>query len=85
MIDAGFAVLRNIGVVGEIARHQVDRALDALIGSADATRDGAEQGRLSYPDIAFEQHVTTGKGRDTGESHCAILADDGFLDLRLQA
>src|SRR5690606_17824335 len=82
-LDARFALSVHVGVVNEIAGHQIDRSLDPFEISADDAGEGAQQGCLPYAYVAFEKNVTTGEQRDVDETQGSALADDGLADFSL--
>src|SRR5690606_24864961 len=71
-IDLRFANFIDIGVVDEVVRHQIDRALDTLISTTQSTRDGSQQGGLADTDIAFQHDVAAGE-------HCQSNLVNGMI------
>ena len=82
--DLRFTICIDIGVVHEVAWHEIDGALDALVTTAECTRHGAQQGRLADTHIALENDVPAGEGRYAKQPHGLVLADhyrpDRLLD-----
>ena len=54
---ARLAVPGEVGIVDEVARHQVDGPFDALECTADSARKGLQEGRLANPHVTLEQSV----------------------------
>jgi hypothetical protein len=73
----------HVGVIDEIAGHQIDSALDALEISTDRSGERAQNGRLADADIAFEQHVPAGEQRHVDQSDRLALAYDSLAYLVL--
>jgi len=78
-IHARAAVFTDVGVVDKVGRHQVDGALDALVGAADSTRHCAQQRGLADADVALEQNVAAREHRQGDQVDGAILTHDGGL------
>ncbi|GLI95620.1 hypothetical protein LMG27198_46120 [Methylocystis echinoides] len=71
-------------MVENIARHHVDRALDTDEAAAKRTRHSAQQGRLSDPDIAFDQDMAARKNANRHKADDARLPDDSLFDFALE-
>ena len=83
-IDARLSLLADVRVVDEIVGHEVDGALDPLVGAADATRHRPQQGRLADADIPLQQHVTTREDGDRDLADQRVQADHRLPHLLLE-
>ena len=77
--DAWLAVPGDVGVVEEIARHQVDGAFDALECTADSAGEGLEEGRLAHAHVPFEQDMAACKGREQQQAYGPLLPDHDLI------
>ncbi len=82
-LDPRLAVRIHVRVVHEVARHQVDGALNAFEVSTDRTRERAQDGRLANTDIALEQHMSAREHGHVEQPNGRRLSDDRRPDLRL--
>ena len=80
----GPAIFGKIGVVDDVGRHHVDRALDAVELAAESSRSRPQEGCFSYPHIALEQHVPAGENGNRQEADGRRLANDRLLDLSFE-
>jgi hypothetical protein len=83
-LDPGPAVLAQVGVIDEVGGHEVDGALDTLVGAAERARSGTQERRLADAHVALKEHVATGEDGDGYEADDARLADDRFGNFRLE-
>src|SRR6218665_176115 len=74
-VDARPAVLIDIAVIDQIARHQVDAPFHALELTADGAGKGAQHRGLADADIAFEQHMAAREQRHIDQADDLRLAD----------
>ena len=65
----------EVGIVEKVARHEIDGAFDALERTADATREGLEEGRLADPHVSLEQDMSAREGGDQQETDGLLLTD----------
>src|SRR5262249_14847276 len=70
----------DIGVIDQIARHQVHSAFDALEVTAHGTRKGAQDGGLADSNVALEQDVAPCKQRDVDEANDVAMTDARAAD-----
>ena len=84
-VDARPAFRVDVGVIDQVAGHQVDGALDALEVAAGRAREGAQHRGLADADVAFEQHVAAGEQRHVDEPDRLALADHRLGDFVLDA
>ncbi|HJP98727.1 MAG TPA: hypothetical protein VJ862_09215, partial [Rhodanobacteraceae bacterium] len=82
--DARPALRIDVGMIDEVARHQIDRAFDPFEFAAYRARERAQQGRLADADVAFEQHVPAREDRDREETNGARKAEHALVQRALE-
>ena len=71
-------------MVEQVARHEIDGALDALERPADASREGLEEGGLAYSDVPLQQDVSAREGGDQQQTDGPLLTDHDPVGTRFQ-
>ena len=74
-LHARLAVPSEVGIVDEVAGHQVDGALDALERTPDPARQGLKEGRLANPDVSLKQDVPARERGGEQQANRPLLAD----------
>ena len=74
----------DIGVIDEVGRHQIDRALAAREITAEHAREGAQQRRLADAHVALQQHMAAREDSDVDLPDHAALADQRLRNLGLE-
>ena len=82
--DTRTSVLVDMGLVKQVARQQVDSALDTREGPADDARDGAQERGLARADVSGEQHMPPAQHRQQNEMHRLALPEDRLVQRGLR-
>ena len=83
-VHARLTVPGEVGMVDEVAGHQIDGPFDTLERTADPAREGLEEGRLANPHVAFEQGVSAGQSGDQQQPDGSSLADHDPVGVRFE-
>ena len=83
-VDRRPALGADVGVVDQVAGHQVDGAFGAREGAAEHAREGAQQRRLADADIALQQHVAAREHSGVDAPDHPPLPDHRLADLAFE-